>query len=233
MKRTAIIAAIMLGTHLIGFNRMEAQAIRMSKGTVFQDGKITVGEKFLEVESHVLVSISVLASEDGLVSAFTNQAFACTPVRPLKKGDVLDADVSSFEAWSKEKTSLLVGTNKETADHPVLGLVLGDTGVEDTIIPVRMEAKVDMKPGVPTRSKGWIVEANRAVKAGDTISAVFISACLRSPDDKDKLIGGYAILSVEKNSKGNPWFTAFQEHLPSAFRTHATADWKKVLEQLQ
>jgi len=56
-----IVLAVVIGW-TVGYPVAYAQAIRMSKGAVFEQGTITVKKDFLEAKSEVAVDIDVLAS---------------------------------------------------------------------------------------------------------------------------------------------------------------------------
>jgi len=205
-----IVLAVVIGW-TVGYPVAYAQAIRMSKGAAFEQGTITVKKDALEAKSEVAVNIDVLAPAWGL-NEVHNDAVVCTPVHPLKEGDVIVADISNQEIWSRDTAPLFVGTQKVV--RPILGLIAEAdlTGFTfNTIYPAVCKSKIDIKAGVPIHIGGYTVEAGRSVKAGDSIPAVCID--------------GHVILSVGQDSETKPWFTAFPDTWGS--RSRAAEVWKK------
>ena len=201
-----------------GTTLADGQAVQMRNGVVFEEGEITVGEKHVEAKSNVVASIDVTALANGLSGVYNN-AFACTPVHPLKKGDTLAADISNYEIWGREHAQLSVGTYN--VKHPILGLVAETFKDKDgseyfkyvTVYPTVCKAKTDIKAGVALHSSGYVIETSRSVKAGDSIPAVCVY--------------GDEILSVGAGSEARPWFTAFPEGTKSDPRSHAIEVWNK------
>jgi hypothetical protein len=146
------------------------------------------------------------------------QAFFCTPVKPLNKGEEIAAQIQitggQEYCWSTTTVPLLVGTN--SVQYPILALQKNQT-----VYPVVLKAKVDIKAGDVIHSDGYEIEVKRSVKAGYSIPAVCV-------------IGNrvLSVLSVEaaeganKSSEAKPWFTAFKEDTKANDRDAAIEAWR-------
>ena len=225
MKRIVVELAVtaFLITWVGGYDAADGQAIRILNGKVFGEGTITVGQEYVEAKS-VAVGIDVLAMTEDL-SVVPNNALACTPVHPLKKGDVLVADISDMEIWSRDKVPLPTGKGNVNDMHPTLGLIGRmdrDTDGKEGFVyyglyPTVCRAKISIQAGVVAHSDGYAIQTSRPVKAGDSISAICIE--------------GLVILSARARSETQPWFTALPDRfIKTGFLTFAIEVWKEEWE---
>lgn len=210
------VVAVVIGW-MAGYPVAYPQAVRISNGVAFVQGTITVKKDVLEAKSQ---NNDVLAAASGL-NEVHNDAVVCIPVHPLKEGDVIVADISNQEIWSRDTAPLFVGTQKVT--RPILGLI-GEADLTgftlNTIYPAVCKSKIDIKAGVPIHIGGYTVEASRSVKAGDSIPAVCID--------------GLVIFSVGEGSEARPWLTAFPDTINMNNFAHGRAAevWKKGKDPL-
>jgi hypothetical protein len=214
MRRAVL--AVVIGW-MAGYAVAYAQAVRISNGVAFVQGTITVKKDVLEAKNEYN---DELAAAWGLDEVHNN-ALVCTPVHPLKQGDVIVADISDQEIWSRDTVPLSVGT--QIVMRPILGLIAeaDSTGfILNTIYPAVCESKIDIKAGVPIHIGGYTVEAGRSVKAGDSIPAVCID--------------GRVIFSVGEGSEIKPWLTAFPDTINMNKFAHGRAAevWKKGKDPL-
>src|SRR5579859_4638480 len=91
----------------------------------------------------------------GDISAVETSSFTCTPVQPFKKGDKVAAMVSDNQAWSVDKRSLQVGSNKVA--YPILAMVKSAESFV-VIFPGVLKAKTDINVGETVRSDGYQIE---------------------------------------------------------------------------
>lgn len=147
---------------------------------------------------------------DGTVSLlpFENPVFSCTPVRPLKSGDVLAAKVSNAHSQSVDNVPL------NNIPYPILFMSAGAASY-----PAVVKLKVALKAGQVINSGGYEIKVTRAVTAGESIPVLVVGGKWTW---KSK-----SVLS-ESTAQGatEPWFTAFDESKKSDFRADAMKLWQ-------
>lgn len=160
--------------------------------------------------------------------AVSSGAFATTTVLPLKKGDVLPAQFVFGHGCTSSWTVRVHGfvNGDRTAKYPVAGII-NCTGSDSDSFGVFASTTViraDTRTNVAQHSGGYLIEANRAVKAGETVPTLLF---MRN--------GIYSIMSIEpaQGQKGKsdaattqPWLTAFDERLKPSDRTLILAAWR-------
>ena len=173
-----------------------------------------------------------------LPGAVSNKAFTSTPVAPLKKGTVL---ASSYimdnwcgkQSWGFDSYDFLIGGN--TVTFPVIGLMDcsgSDSTGNYTVLASKTVFAVDIKAGELLHSGGYLIEAKRAIKAGETIPTLLFWGS-----------GGDSFLSIEEapkaegnnsTAKPQPLLTIFDEHMKPNERTSVVgARWiaKKIVRE--
>ena len=170
---------------------------------VFLGGQITVGKDGIKARNGTLGVMGGAAL--GALSPVDNKAFSCTPVHPLKEGDVLAAKTSNEQSWSTDKVPLSIGTHNVT--YPIMGLIARHYPGKEYMTfwafhPTVLKAKIDIKPGV-IHSGGYAITVTRPVKSGDSIPAI----C----DGFGYVLSAEAAEGADKSSEAKPWFTAFKE----------------------
>jgi hypothetical protein len=174
----------------------------------------------------------------GDIQAFENAAFTCTPVQPLRKGDVLAARVSQdlglsidtagdrqrvqdqkgYETKGRTSPSDLTPA---LAKYPVILMARTQSGFVG-LFPAVLKVKVDIGTGTVLRSGpyqigGYQIEATRVVKAGESIPV---------------LVAADAILSIEgakaatKDGDATPWFVAVKDGADPQTRAAAIQAWR-------
>jgi hypothetical protein len=166
--------------------------------------------------------------------AFENNSFTYTPVQALKKGDAVAAMVSEDQAWSvdtagdrqrrqDEKGYSTKGRTSSRdltamlAECPVVAMVKTSDGNFHSLYPAILKAKTDIKAGNVVHSDGYQIQAERSVKAGESISV---------------LVLGDAILSIEAApspsvvAHSKPWFTAFKDDMKPNDHASAIEAWR-------
>jgi len=141
---------------------------------------------------------------DSDFQAFENSSFACTPAQPLRKGDVLAANVSGDEEWSLDTGG--------PQHFPIVGMVKTSDAKFHALYPAVLKVKTDIKPGAVLHAGGYQIEAKRQVKSGESISV---------------LVVGDGILSVEAvdDAGSKPWFAAFKDDMTRNDRASAIETW--------
>lgn len=153
------------------------------------------------------------------IPAIETKSFICTPFQPFKKGDKLPA---TFEldrqgqqtSWSVSKHPLQIGADQVV--YPVIVIGLGHT-----LLTAVVKAKTDINAGETLRSDGYQIETKRAVRAGDSISVLFIIGNMN-----------ISLLSIESDSDGRPWFRAFMDDMKPDARTSAIEAWRMVRQHV-
>jgi hypothetical protein len=167
--------------------------------------------------------------------AFENNSFSCTPVQPLKKGDVVAAMVSDDQAWSADTagdrqrrqdekgyaTKGRTSSRDMTAmlsKYPVVSMVKTSDGTFHSLYPGILKSKTDIKAVNVFHSDGYQIAAERPVKAGEAISV---------------LVVGDGILSIEGTVDGSkPWFAAFKDDMKPSDRASAIQAWRTGKEHV-
>ena len=124
---------------------------------------------------------------------YSNKAFDCKFVQA--KGERLAAYTSESGGRSVDTMPVVDGKNEVL--YPVLASLKCSDGVFRTVLPAELKAKVNIKAGHIVHLGGYLIEAKRLIKVGDSIP-VFV-------------VAGTSVLSVETGDGGKPWFTAFKE----------------------
>ena len=186
---------------------------------VYTSGQIKVGvDGGVEAVSDVVGLVGGAGAT--ALAPLDNQAFSCIPVHALKKGDVLTAEVSNPQSWTTERVPLPIGSN--TLTYPRVGVIqhpLTNNAYTFYVFqPAVLKAKVDLKPGVTNRSGGFEITATRAVKAGDSIPAIY--------DGPGRVFSAEADEGVKNTSDARPWFTAFGREMEPGDRADAIRAWR-------
>jgi hypothetical protein len=167
---------------------------------------ITSGKAFLRGE----ISIG------GNLAAVETKSFTCTPVQVIKSGDKIPAIYEIGEGktklWSVSTHPFQAGARQVA--YPIAAVVPSSDGVGHGLFPAVLKAKTDIKAG-ETHLDSYLVEAKRAVRAGDFISMLFVMG-----DNTTSL------LSLEAGSDGKPWFTAFKDDTKPGTRVSAIEAWR-------
>ena len=124
---------------------------------------------------------------------YSNEAFACDFVQV--KGEVLVAYTSESGAMSINTMPVTDGEN--VVRYPVMSTIKVLGGEFRIVLPAVLKAKIIIKTGDIVHYGGYVIEATRTIKAGDSISVL--------------VVGGTSVLSVEAGEGAKPWFTAFKE----------------------
>jgi len=161
--------------------------------------------------------------------AVSSKAFTTTPVVQLKKGEVRPANFiignGSQSVWDVRVHEFVTGGHK--VRYPVLAIVNCSSSAADgncSMVASTTVMTVDLKAGEEVYSDGYVLEATRAVKAGETVPTLLfigkkgqsIMSIEAAPDAKDK----------GNSAKPQPWLTIFDERLKPSDRSQAVEAWR-------
>ena len=134
----------------------------------------------------------LLVSRD--ITGASNAAFSWASIRPLKKGDVLSAQVSEDQSWSVETAQLSDAPfdGKDNFPFPVMAQL-----EHQSVFPAVLKMKVAIKPGAVIHAGGYEILASRAVSPGDTIPI--------------RCVGNDSLLAVWADPDVKPWLTVFKD----------------------
>jgi len=178
-----------------------------AKGETFASGQIKVSGYLVD-----------------LLYVVDNDTFRCTPVEaPRTLGAVLDAIGSEDQTYSVNATSLSMGAR--TVRYPIFADIRIANGERRVLIPATLTVKVDMQAGQVLSTKespAFDVTATRSIKAGESLSVLFINGKHDTP----------SILSIE-TTNGAPSFTAFLRSDNPEGRRAALEAWRIESELAQ
>jgi hypothetical protein len=195
--------------------------LRRMKPAISTKGVLTVIAIMLIVVSAAAQTQTFLAGQmsvpkglSGLFVPIDNNTFTCTVVKPLSDGDVLASMGARGQSWSIETNA---------AGDPIFAMLKGTDGQDRALLPAVLKLKIDIKAGavlhISTEGKlSFDVETKRAIKAGDSISVLYIN--------------GPSIISFEADdrtgtsSEAQPWFTAFVDDEKPASRRGDVDAWR-------
>lgn len=166
-------------------------------------------------------------------AAVTTKAFVNTPVVQFRKGEVRPANFvignGSESLWDVRAHEFVI--NGHSVRFPVLGIIncSGSTaGADCSVVASMTNMKVDLRVGEEAHYDGYVLEAARTVKAGETVPTLLIISKK-----------GQSVISIEAapdaKSKGEaakpqPWLTIFDERLKQSDRTLTLGAWRDANE---
>jgi len=159
-----------------------------------------------------------------VLTTVSSKSFTTTLVTPYEKGKSLVLDNScGKQAWSYDSVDFVIGG--KTVTHPVVGIVdCHDPNFASTVLASKTVISVDIKAGEVLHLGGYLIDANRAIKAGETLPTLLLFSN-----------GKYSIISIEEAPKGEnkgdaaksqPLLTFFDEHMDLSERTFAVEAWR-------
>ncbi len=131
-------------------------SITIGGGKTILPGELTIGTDILPVET---------------------KSFTCATVQLFKKDDKIPGMLEIGQnghnnLWSASNHSVQVGTGQIA--YPNAAIVASSDGHGHTLFLAVLMAKTDIKAGETLRSDGYQIETKRAVKAGGSISVLYI-----------------------------------------------------------
>jgi hypothetical protein len=179
----------------------------------------------------VLLGLSLCAQDNAARTTQDKAAFVNTPVVPFEQGRRLAAGIilvsdGTVQSWSLMKDCVI---GERTVKYPVVGMVKfpdsGSTkGSVITVVVSRTVISEDIPLGAVLHSGGYLMEAKRAIKAGDIIPTLLIKG-----DTGDSIMSMEAAPNaVEKGDSGKPqpWLTIFDERPKDTERALALDGWR-------
>lgn len=166
-------------------------------------------------------------------STVSGKVFMSTPVVQLKKGEVRRANFiignGTQSVWDVRVHEFVM--REHTIKYPVIGIVSCASSAADggcSVIASTTVVTADLSAGEEVHSDGYMVQATRAVKAGEKVpTMLFIWK------------NGQSMTSIEASSEGKskddaakqrPWLTIFDERLQPGDRTHIVDAWRSSKE---
>lgn len=152
-----------------------------------------------------------------LATGAEHTSFGYKVAHPLKQGDKVAVQMSEDQTWSLEKHSMQVGT--KTFECPILAEVKCSDGKFRSLLPAILTAKSDIIAGSVIHTDGFEIEANRSIKAGDSISMLLV---------------GDALLSIEMaEADTKPLLTVFKTGTQPNERASAAEAWRITLDHVK
>jgi hypothetical protein len=163
------------------------------------------------------------------VPTLSAKAFVTTPaITLLKHGDAGNLVIGSGRNtyWDERVHDFMIGG--QTVKYPVFGIVPSsgsDSSGNFTVFASTTVIREDVNAGEVLRSGGYLVEAKRAIKAGEAIPTLLLTADLKA----------YSIISIDAAPKGKdksdvakpqPWLTIFRELATPRDRAMALEAWR-------
>ena len=203
---TVVLEAFLIGAAGVLANGFDVPSIAIYNGRTFLAAKLTISADYPPI---------------------SKTAFISTPVLPIKKGTILPARgvveaAGENQGWSISEHDFVIGAR--TVKYPVFGVVNFASIGNFTVIASTTVIKVGLKAGEVLHSDGYLIEAKRAIKAGETIPTV----CMEGK-------GGYSIISIDAvpqakdkdaHAKPQPCLTLIDERVKLSDRTNVLEAWR-------
>jgi hypothetical protein len=165
------------------------------------------------------------------VPTLSAKAFVTTPaIKLLRHGDAGNLVMGDGRDtyWDERVHDFVIGG--QTVKYSVFGIIPGsgsDSAGNFTVFASTTVIREDVRAGEVLRSGGYLVEAKRAMKAGESIPTLLLTT-----DQK-----AYSILSIEAApatkgkdkrdaAKSQPWLAIFGEHATPRDRALALEAWR-------
>jgi hypothetical protein len=192
-----LVAVVCVGG-LVSTSALNSQpSVMIQNGKTFMAGEMTVGADIPPIET---------------------QAFTCTTIQPIKKGDKVAGYFEVGQAgqnklWSVATHAFEVGANQVA--YPIMAIVPSSDGAGHSLIAAILQAKTGIAAGSSLRADGYQIETERAVAAGESIPALYV-------------IGQntIALLSIAASGERKSVFAAFADGMGSGVRASFIETWQ-------